>query len=102
MEKTEGVIRKVGNKWCIYSKKGKRLSCHPTREAAVKRLRQIEFFKHQKGSIAEVVAFLKRFGNDFEPEDFAGLTLAECMKKKHGKKKMKKDEGECGKEHKKK
>jgi len=43
---SEGVIRKVSNEYCIYSKAGKNLGCYKTREAAAKRLRQIEFFKH--------------------------------------------------------
>ncbi len=73
MLKTQGIIRKVGSQFCIFSKKGKRLSCHSTREAATKRLRQIEFFKHNKGSIDVVVSFLKRNGKDFEPNDFESL-----------------------------
>jgi len=77
MEKTQGIIRKVGNKYCIFSKNsGKRLSCHPTRQQALKRLRQIEFFKHQKGSIASVVTFLSVNGTDFEPDDFISLEAA--------------------------
>lgn len=40
-------IRKVDNKYVIFSKDGsKRLGEYDTREAAVKRLRQIEYFKH--------------------------------------------------------
>lgn len=73
MYRAISVIRKVGNKYCIYSKKGKRLSCHPTRKAAEKRLRQIEFFKHQKGSLSEVLAFLKRHGHNFEPDNYTNL-----------------------------
>ncbi|KKM76983.1 hypothetical protein LCGC14_1374640 [marine sediment metagenome] len=41
------VVRKVGGQWCIFSEKGKRLSCHSSRKLALKRLGQIEFFKHQ-------------------------------------------------------
>ena len=44
---TRAVIRKVGNEFCIFSKKGKKLSCHKTRKEALKRLRQIEFFKNR-------------------------------------------------------
>lgn len=44
------MIRKVGSKYYVYSEKGKRLSRgYTSRKAAVKRLRQIEFFKHKKG-----------------------------------------------------
>src|SRR3990172_9150695 len=45
-----GVIRKVGNMYVIFSKKGKRLGSFKTREAAIKRLRAIEFFKRSKGT----------------------------------------------------
>lgn len=42
-------IRKEKNKWAIYSKDGsKRLGEYDSMSAAEKRLRQIEFFKHQK------------------------------------------------------
>lgn len=44
---TRAVIRKVGNEFCIFSKKGKKLSCHKTRKEALKRLREIEFFSRQ-------------------------------------------------------
>ena len=40
-------IRHEGSKWNIYSKDGsKRLGSYDTEEAAKKRLRQIEYFKH--------------------------------------------------------
>jgi hypothetical protein len=80
VDSTQGVIRKVGNKYCIFSKKGKRLSCHPSRKAAQKRLRQIEFFKHNKGSIADVIAFVKTFGRDFEPEGFTRRSMNEWVR----------------------
>lgn len=41
------MIRKKGNKYCIYSKTGKKLGEFATRAEALKRLRQIEFFKHK-------------------------------------------------------
>jgi RimK family alpha-L-glutamate ligase len=41
-------IRHEGGKWVIYSKDGKKkLGTYPTETAAKKRLREIEFFKHQ-------------------------------------------------------
>lgn len=40
-------IKKVKNKWCVFSEKGKRMGCYPTKEEAKKRLRQIEYFKHK-------------------------------------------------------
>ena len=39
-------IRKQGNKYVIYSKKGKKLGSYTTKKAAQKRLGQIEYFKH--------------------------------------------------------
>lgn len=40
-------VRKKGNKWCVMSHKGKTLGCYNSKKAANKRLRQIEYFKHQ-------------------------------------------------------
>jgi nicotinic acid mononucleotide adenylyltransferase len=48
------VIRKSGTKWCLFSKKktkdGKRkkLGCYPSRAGAVKREKQVQYFKHIK------------------------------------------------------
>lgn len=42
------MIRKVGDKYIVVSEEGKPLSKPlPTREAAEKRLRQIEYFKYK-------------------------------------------------------
>lgn len=41
-------IVKSGEEYCVRSKKGKNLGCSPTRAGAVKRLRQVEYFKHMK------------------------------------------------------
>jgi hypothetical protein len=44
------MIVKQGNKYEVKSESGKkRLSKPMSKKAAVKRLRQIEYFKHQKG-----------------------------------------------------
>jgi len=46
---TQAVIRKDGpsdKPYCIYSKKGKKLGCYPTRKQAEDRLAEIEMFKH--------------------------------------------------------
>ena len=43
------MIRKVGKKFNIYSEKsGKRLGSYRTKAAALKRLREIEYFKRHK------------------------------------------------------
>lgn len=45
------IIRKSGNKWCVFSKKktkegkNKKLGCYNSRNGAKKRLRQVEYFK---------------------------------------------------------
>jgi hypothetical protein len=47
-------IRKRGNSWQVVSKGGKVLGTYPTREKAVKRLRQVEYWKKKnKGNAAE-------------------------------------------------
>lgn len=43
-------IRKIGNKYVVYAKKGgKRLGTHTTRKSAQKQLAAIEISKHKKG-----------------------------------------------------
>jgi hypothetical protein len=41
-------IRKVGSEYTILSKKGKKLGEYKSKEAATKRLKQIEWFKRHK------------------------------------------------------
>lgn len=43
------MIRKQGNQYQVVSKTGKNLGSYPTKKQALKRLRQVEYFKHQKG-----------------------------------------------------
>lgn len=45
------IIKKIKNKWVIFSRKGKRLGEYSSKKDAVKRLRQIEYFKHKKASL---------------------------------------------------
>lgn len=43
------MIKKEGSQYCVFSKDGtKKLGCFPSRKQAVKRLQQIEYFKHAK------------------------------------------------------
>jgi len=50
VEKTHAIIKKVGNKHCVFSEDGtKNLGCSDTHEGAVKRLQQVEHFKKVKG-----------------------------------------------------
>lgn len=41
-------IRKTGDDYTIYSKKGKKLGKYDSKEAAEKRLKQIEWFKRHR------------------------------------------------------
>lgn len=42
------MIRKIDNKYYVYSKEGKKLSKgYPSRKEAEDRLREIEYFKHK-------------------------------------------------------
>lgn len=40
------MIRKVNNKYKVVSKTGKNLGTYRTKKEALKRLRQVEYFKH--------------------------------------------------------
>jgi hypothetical protein len=42
------MIRKVKEGWRVVSKNGRNLGTYSTEDAAKKRLRQVEFFKHLK------------------------------------------------------
>lgn len=41
------MIKKIGDKHCVISKKGKNLGCAASKKKARKRLGQIEYFKHK-------------------------------------------------------
>jgi hypothetical protein len=48
MDKAIAIIRKVGNQYCVFSEDGTHnLGCSDSREGAVKRLQQVEYFKHK-------------------------------------------------------
>jgi hypothetical protein len=78
MQKTEAKIRKVGNRFCVFSKDGSRkFGCFSSRELAVKRLQQIEYFKQTKGTedmnneyndAFTNMAKALRIGEDADPE----------------------------------
>jgi ribosomal protein L37AE/L43A len=50
-QKRTAKIVQEGGKFCVKSEKGKNLGCEDTMEAAKKRLREVEYFKHQ-GALA--------------------------------------------------
>lgn len=51
-EQLDEVIRKKDGKYCLFSKKTKRnLGCYPTKAGAMKRERQVQYFKHLKETI---------------------------------------------------
>ena len=43
------MIKKVGNKYRIVSATGKNLGEFDTKQEAMQRLREVEYFKHKKG-----------------------------------------------------
>ena len=43
----EDFIRKVGDKWVVFSETGKRLGAYDSEAEAKKRLAQVEYFKRQ-------------------------------------------------------
>ena len=49
----KSIIKKTPGKdeWCVESESGKNLGCSDSREAAEKRLQQVEFFKHKIGAL---------------------------------------------------
>lgn len=72
MQKATAIIRKVGNKYCVFSEDGtKNLGCSETREGAVKRLQQVEFFKKKGSAMSYDKAFSnlgKTMGQEIDPE----------------------------------
>lgn len=49
------VLREVGNKWCLFSKKtGKKLGCHDSKEKALRQERAIQMMKHKKAADDDV------------------------------------------------
>ena len=54
--KSIAVIKKEGDKWCVFSENSKRnLGCSSSKEGAVQRLRQVEYFKRSKGSVIDEI-----------------------------------------------
>lgn len=41
------MIVREKSKYCVKSEKGKNLGCSKSKQSAVKRLRQVEYFKHK-------------------------------------------------------
>jgi len=41
------IKKKKGKGYCVVSHKGKNLGCSKSKKGAVKRLRQVEYFKHK-------------------------------------------------------
>ena len=54
-DETEAIIRKEGEKWVLFTHDGKKkLGTFDSKKEAVKRLREVEYFKsHPKGSVVE-------------------------------------------------
>jgi len=58
------IIKKKGNKWCLYSKTtGKNLGCYSSKAKAENRERQVNYFKSREDiSDNELIRFLKILG----------------------------------------
>lgn len=69
MEKAEAIIRKVGNQYCVFSHDGKNLGCSTSHDGAVKRLQQVEYFKHSKGSSMDYNKAFDNFTKAFSVGD---------------------------------
>ena len=69
MEKTTAIIKKVGSKYCVFSEDGtKNLGCSDSREGAVERLRQVEYFKHKDTAMSYDEVFERLSIADMKPE----------------------------------
>ena len=66
MDNISEVIRKTKKGWTIFSKTGKPLGSYSSRDAAAKRLRQIEFFKHQESEADDALDTLKVTADDLD------------------------------------
>lgn len=82
---TSNVVRKEGSQFCIFSKAGKKLSCHKTKKAANKRLRQIEFFKTQNESFVTFnIKLLPKIRHDtFEGRPFLVVPMVMLVEGVH-------------------
>lgn len=79
-ELIEKTIRKVGNEYCVFSKKsGKNLGCSPSRAGAIKRLGQIEWFKNHKSLAEDEIVVALESGSlsatDEELKSFFGKSI---------------------------
>lgn len=64
MDKATAIIRKVGNKYCVFSKDGsKKLGCYPSEKQAKQRIQQVEYFKSVKGDSMTDHFNPSKFGN---------------------------------------
>lgn len=57
-------IEKINSEWCVFSKSGKKLGCYKTKNGAVKRLRQIEYFKNNDEANKEMNETMNDAEND--------------------------------------
>lgn len=84
VEKTQAIIKKVGNKHCVFSEDGtKNLGCSDTHEGAVKRLQQVEHFKEAKGMNYENAFknMAKALKADIDSQATPGSSLEDKMRR---------------------
>lgn len=83
MHKAIAIIKKVGNKFCVFSEDGtKNLGCSNTLSGAEERLRQVEYFKH-KGSadMSDYKDFFNKLGKATSGTSFNPLNNSETRPK---------------------
>jgi len=82
-------IRQVGNKWKVLSQKGKSLGTYDTKEEAVKRLRQVEYFKHHDKLNADDNTIEEKFIDLTDADDFSYSAIMRKMRQKASKEQVK-------------
>lgn len=70
LDKTEVIIEKRGDQWCLVTPSGKVYSSFTKEEDARLRFKQIEFFKSRAMSTKEARTFCMFNGKNFNPENF--------------------------------
>lgn len=72
-------IREVGNEWCVFSRDGDKIACHPTKEEALAQLRAIEANKMEENTTKQddpdrICGFIWNDGTDKQRGAFGSGT----------------------------
>jgi hypothetical protein len=83
-------VRKMPNgKWRVVSRKGKSLGTYDTKEEAVKRLRQIEFFKHHDQNNSDATKIDQKIIDLTDIDDFSYSAIMRKLRQKASKEQIK-------------